>query len=134
MFQSISLKLLWVCIPIRFKILKNEPLSIFYYNRRVVLAAGRGLTVISHQSTASHPWIVFDWGTITVNPLLREQAVIRRGGMCWTLVSVCWRMMGKWIGRSIYWDGRVEGAMIHIRIFVTNPLPHFHPSILPRCF
>jgi hypothetical protein len=40
-----------------------------------------GLTVLPHPSTAGHPWIVFDWGTITVNPFLREQTVIRRGNV-----------------------------------------------------
>ena len=79
---------------------------------------------------------MFDWGTNTVNPFLREQAVIRRGDV----LDLGVRLLAHdgEVDREKYllgWKGgRVEGAMIPIRIFVTNLLPHFHPSILPRCF
>ena len=79
---------------------------------------------------------MFDWGTITVIPFLRELAVIRRGDV----LDLGVRLLthdGE-VDREKYllgWKcGSVEGAMIHIRIFVTNPLPPFHPSILPPWF
>ena len=38
-----------------------------------------GIAVIPHASTAGLPWIAVDWGSITVNPFLREKGVLNRG-------------------------------------------------------
>ena len=38
-----------------------------------------GITVIPHPSSATAPWFVFDWGTITLDPFLKEKGVINRG-------------------------------------------------------
>lgn len=38
-----------------------------------------GITVIPHASTAGIPWVVYDWGTISVNPFLEEEFDLPRG-------------------------------------------------------
>ncbi len=47
------------------------------------VAYGRraGIAVMPHASMAGLPWIVADWGSITMNPFLREQGVLQRGGV-----------------------------------------------------
>ena len=38
-----------------------------------------GIAVIPYPSAATAPWFVFDWGTITLNPFLKEMGVINQG-------------------------------------------------------
>ena len=38
-----------------------------------------GITVVPHVSTAGRPWLVYDWGTITVNPFAERGHTLRPG-------------------------------------------------------
>jgi hypothetical protein len=45
------------------------------------IAAGEsaGIALFPHPSAAGHPWFVADWGTLTVNPFVRQGKTIRPG-------------------------------------------------------